>query len=448
MRMAIAIGPFWAFCGGRPSLADSRPMKIPHRRIAFVASTATALGCILIPARALGQELFEIDVTGGGGSPQVTAGGSSLPDLIENVIRAENQFAAFDGVSFTSSLDYAGVANAIQLDADAAGTSVTLTFPTTGFTQTFTGGNRDAVEQQIEDFLKEDGLSAYSDFLASVRETSLVNELDGNPFSNTAQMARSAFDRHGLGRAGGWRSMGADDIEAGGAETFFAVRPTARFADAGNFSASQYGVEMTSGVGITSNIGFNASGLVSYTDLEGASIFHLGGELALPITVVETAPIGGSEAGTRMSARITPLLSLSGSGSEDTASGGLLWGVGIAGTTEFVWDALSLVLGAQIVHYESLSLEYDSYEFDPKLEQTLVTLGGLVRYQSADSLLFVDGGLSYYTYLEDAAVNDWIQPTVGVGIQDENHSFRLAYQGDFGSDFDSHGITANWRIDF
>ena len=137
------------------------------RRLAplLVAPLALALAPA---AHVRGQDLFSVTATTTDPFPfatTVTQGDSSVVDLVRDVIETRDEFAPLLFRDFSASLTYAGVQDAILFDVNAGGTQATLRFPDTGFSRTFTAANRDELEDEIEDFIKEDGADAYSEFL-------------------------------------------------------------------------------------------------------------------------------------------------------------------------------------------------------------------------------------------------------------------------------------------
>src|SRR5215210_4416881 len=101
------------------------------------------------------------------------ATGNNLVDLASNLIKSEAEFTPLNSTSFTGALRYGEEENAVLFSRNAAGTSATLSIPSTGFTRTFTAANENDLENQIEDFFKQDGADAYADFLREVgRRTS------------------------------------------------------------------------------------------------------------------------------------------------------------------------------------------------------------------------------------------------------------------------------------
>src|SRR5437762_13836927 len=95
---------------------------------------------LLVPAAARAQQdPFSLSASSASGPPQqVTVSSSSVLGLVEDVIRSQNQFAPLQGQAVNASLNYGGIPNAIQFQRNAAGTSATMTIPSTGFARTLT----------------------------------------------------------------------------------------------------------------------------------------------------------------------------------------------------------------------------------------------------------------------------------------------------------------------
>jgi len=95
---------------------------------------------MLIPQAGHAVDLFGVDVTYSGGT--ISQSASSLPDLIEAVVRNQNAFLPLVGNDFTGSLTYFGIPAAISI-AVVGDTQLTLTSPLTGLNQVFTGTDRE-----------------------------------------------------------------------------------------------------------------------------------------------------------------------------------------------------------------------------------------------------------------------------------------------------------------
>ena len=56
---------------------------------------------------------------------------------------------------------------------------------------------------------------------------------------------------------------------------------------------------------------------------------------------------------------------------------------------------------------------------------------------------FVDAGVTYTSFLQDAAVDNYLTPTAGLGLRfGDAGAFRVGYTGDFADGYTSHGGTA------
>jgi hypothetical protein len=128
------------------------------------------------------------------------ASGNNFIDLIDDALAQVGAFSDLaDLPNYSVEIEYLGIRNAIVVDASSSGNVVELSIPSTGFSQLFTGVDPDDVEEQVEDFLKTSGSKTVAKFLEAARGRSPLAVLDGNPRSTTALLARSAFQRFGLG---------------------------------------------------------------------------------------------------------------------------------------------------------------------------------------------------------------------------------------------------------
>src|SRR2546428_8353950 len=160
-----------------------------------LAFAAIAVTCLLAAA-ARADEPFTLTASGGGNS--VTASGHNVIDLAGNLIEMKDQFASLSGNSINGNLRYGGLNNAVQFSENGAGTSATITIPSTGFSKTFNAANEGDLRNQIEDFFKKNGASVYAKFLAQVNKQTTIGVADANPLATTALMAAASFNRLGF----------------------------------------------------------------------------------------------------------------------------------------------------------------------------------------------------------------------------------------------------------
>ena len=116
-------------------------------------------------------DLFEITVQSPTAS--VTSSDSSLLNLLDRAINSEGEFAIFTGTARATTLRYAGIPDALRVTLNASETSALLEIPITGFSRTFSGTDSDDLDNQIEDFLKQEGARELARFYRESGPTGL-----------------------------------------------------------------------------------------------------------------------------------------------------------------------------------------------------------------------------------------------------------------------------------
>src|SRR6185503_8451166 len=111
---------------------------------------------------------------------------------------SKSDFSSLQNQSISGSLRYAGLNDALRFTRSADGTQATLHIPSTGFTKTFTGTNEADVNDQMRDFVLQEGAKQYAKFINKVNEETTVGVIDGNPLAATAMTADDGFYRYGL----------------------------------------------------------------------------------------------------------------------------------------------------------------------------------------------------------------------------------------------------------
>lgn len=429
-------------------------------------------------APALAQDLFEVVVTPDDPTVMgITAGDSSLLDLTESLIDTSGAFASLAGEDFGASLRYAGVDDAIQFRLENNGTRAELTFPTLGETFVFDEADGD-VETQIEDFFKTDGGKTIAAFLKDMNRRSVVAVTDGNPLSTTARNAHYKFNRFGAhydmtrrekriarGENGAPPAMGLWRQPEGAGEAPGPAPSASRSSQGWIVSGSESGlraridghigiIDTDAGDGTTAtlaasgelrfnrHLGVALSMPISYHEVEGADVINAGVHLDVPIAfIVPQNPNG-------FTWQLTPGALVAGAASIDMVAGGTFWGLGATNLLSYEHNGWNFSFATQFTHYESIELSVDEYDFDPDLSQDVLINGGRVTAPIGDNA-YAYGGLAYTRFLEDAAVEDYFTPAIGVGYRSGNgFDFRLGYEGDFGDGYTSHGARVGLAIPF
>ncbi len=421
-------------------------MRNRSSSVALAAATAAALPAVA----ARGQsDLFVVTAETTSGSPLAAdARGSDVLDLLEDAIQADQRFAGFDGRDATISLNYAGVADAATIDVSADGRSATLTLGPTGFTRTFTADDRDGLEDQIEDFLKEDGAGVYADFLAALREQVLISVVDGNPNAATAVFGSQSFRRHavpGPEAYGGPRALSFELDE--NRVAFVRYEGTAGLFDAGDFEGTRYTGQLHGGVDLTSRVGLSGAYTLGYQKVEDADLFQAGFEFGVPITILGVAPAHGGERS--VSLRLIPVVQLGGAGSIDTADGGAFFGYGGNAAAAIRIGDFTFSGGLGLIAYDGFDTGYDEFEFETEVGQQVLSAGGEVLWRLGNDFS-LDAGATYHRFLDDAAVEDWWSPTAGVAWTASWSTLRAGYEADLAEaeDFNGHRLQLSWTVSF
>ena len=279
--------------------------------------------------------------------------------------------------------------------------------------------------------------------------------LDGNPSSTTGLMGRQAFHTFALSGLG--LPPLASDAAAGGddpvaREGRFGIYGLGETYSASDFDGYSVGGGLQGGGWFNNRVGISITGLAVYSNIEDADVYHTGTSLGIPIVLVDRAPLGGDN-DKQFTWTLTPFGTLAAGGSTDFAAGGLLFGGGVASGLVADLGRFRLGIGNQIVFYEGIPFGIDEYKFDPDLSQQLlsngVTLGYTFGQNPGGGAWFVVGGVSYHRYLDDAAVQDWLEPTAGLGYRfASGGGIEGRYAGTFGDDFDGHRVTVTLRVGF
>ncbi len=391
-------------------------------RVGFIASILCA-SCAGVTA-AGGEEPFTLSAQGGPFS--VSAGGDNVVDLVSNLIESEAQFTPLSSSAFTGSLRYGELENAVLFSRNAAGTSATLSIPSTGFARTFTATNQDDLEDQIREFFEEEGADAYADFLREIGRQTSFGVNDGNPLATTATLADLGFYRFGLRPripgdaplrlAGGW------DIRLLGG-----VSETETFD--GWFAGLGFGKNWRLGdrVGITWASNFR------YRDVEGSSIYQTGTTIGLPIVLIPARGEGS------FSWHVTPAFVGGFGGSWDLAAGGFLAGGQLTSSLAVHSNGWTAVLANQLGFFEGLPVHISDFRFETETSQQILKNGIMIIRDIGDGG-FLDAGVSRTDLLDDGFIDSYFTADAGFTFRlGQSSGLRLGYKGDFSDDFTAHG---------
>lgn len=369
-----------------------------HKKLCLLAGL-----CLLTSNPLRATDLFDVSAqsaTVNGGTPTVI-GDNNLPDLIEKVIKAQDEFAPYQSANFRASLRYASVYNAMTFIVGSGGTTASLNIPITGFSKTFNGATRDDVEAQIKSFLKKDGATELAKFLKAIDGKSAVAVSDGNPGSSTANSAAQSFNSYGM-EMGETREEKENPRKAGGSGLGFSA-DVGRF-EADGFKGTTYSLPLYARFKLSDRVGLNFDLPINYTKLEGAQIFGAGIGLGLPIKVIPHAK------DSPWFWQVTPSGGAIASGSQDMLAGGLLAQGGFTSLLNYDFKNFSLSMGNQISFFQGIPLEYSDYKFDPNISQQIMKNGLKASIPFGRRWIFEVYGI-HTEFLQSAAVDQYF--TVG-----------------------------------
>ncbi len=392
------------------------------------------LAALLVPTpTAPAAELWEILVTNtdGSGIPDLLVGGSSLPDLINNLVNAQGAFASFSGAAFSADISFAGIANAINVTVDPSTQTATITFTILGAaaqTFTFTGGDLLA---QLEQFIQDNIAEQITAFINTINTLSLIAVTDGAPLSTTALSATYVFERFGLhSDLTAWerRQFDSEPFKEGlrGRLDTFYNRISTDVGD-GNSIALVPSLEWV----VSPEVSIALLFPINYTVIEGADILNIQGSLAVPVRVIspsDDSPLGLT---------LTPFGTLAGSGSVDLVSGGLIGGGGLLGTVSLDFTQVRVSFSSQLSIHEGITMRYENFKFDPGVSQQ-IWKNGLKTTLNVGENFYLYGTVTYTQFLQNAAVDTYWTPGAGFGFRSPNgSSLTLGYSGDFGGGYRS-----------
>jgi len=372
------------------------------------------------------DDFFNITAIGSGGTTAESSGGNII-HLTDNLISLNSSFATLVGQNVNSSLSWGGVPDAILLSENASQTSATIYFPTTGFSKTFTGANASDLQNQIHDFIKDDGDKAYARFLQSMNRYSAVASLDGNPQSSTALISSDVFTRFGT------QNQQATNYVNYVNGAYVGISADGGMTRADGLNGSWVDANIDSGIRFGSHVALSLGTTLAYRNTANSQAYTVAEEVGLPITFINNQ-------GNGISWQVAPWAFAGLSASYDQAAGGILLGGGGTSSLALHLNGLTLALGDQISYTGNVDVNVDGYAFDTDIDQWILKNGLDAAYQFPGTPFFVEGGITYSNFLRPAAVPNYWTPSAGVGIAMGKYScLRFEYQGDFGKQYNQNG---------
>jgi len=396
-------------------------MKRALLAAAFVATIVVTSGV------AGATDLFGVEATFSGGTITQTA--SSLPELVDALVNNQGAFVPLVGNDFTGSLTYYGIPGAVVVDVQGDN-QLTITSPLTGLNRTFTGIDRNDLEDQLTDWLLKEGSREVAKLIQAAAERSAAALTDGNPSSATARMADRAFGAFGLFPAS--RVM-RGSAPGSYAALWFHTRQSKADTAVGTANSANYEFNIPWWLNFGRNVSLMGSTSGQYMDTEGTAFYGFGSDFGLGIRPIVRD--GQSNVGWQ----VTPFLGLTGMGTYDGALGGLLNQYGITSRLEFQLPrGILLIVANQFSHFNSLELKIEDVEIDPEIDQDVLKNGLMVDFPllRANSL-YANGFFVDTRFLQDAAIDNYQTVGAGLSLRSDRLSLNAYVSRDFASDFSS-----------
>jgi hypothetical protein len=138
--------------------------------------------------------------------------------------------------------------------------------------------------------------------------------------------------------------------------------------------------------------------------------------------------------------QITPFALGWGTFSGNLAAGGLLLGGGGVSNLSYRVGSFTFTLANQIDYNGGVPINFQEFHLNTDVNQWVLKNGIKATYSPKGSPVFVDGGVVYTNFLENAAVDGYFTPFVGVGVKFGQYSgIRAEARGNYGNGYDDTG---------
>jgi hypothetical protein len=392
-----------------------------------------ALGLCLLGTTTVARadDLFSIVATGS--SNTVTAGGSSVLNLVQNLSNNSSQFSVLKNQNFNAAVNYVGISNAIVINQsfDSSGNRVlNLQVPTVGVNKTFSSANG-SLETQIRNYLKRNGLADLANFQKQVNSTTFAGVMDGNPLAATSMLQDAGFQEFGLHTSP--VDLGGVAFSTDGGHVVNRYWTDGGVLDAGGVSGQYVDLTFATEIHFNDILGLTFTTPLRYEKIRSADVFMGGEVIGLPITIMPAK-------GGLFFWQVTPAVHGGAAGSEDFVSGGIVYGAQITSSFGVHVGGLTVTLADQAGNYHGANIDIDGYHFDTQVNQTIFKNG--LQATQAFGNFFLDASGTWTDLVNDAYVPGYFTPQVGIGFKfgpDNGCGLRVGYTGNFGNHYNTNG---------
>jgi hypothetical protein len=315
-----------------------------------------------------------IEITGSSPMGHFQESAKSLPSLVSDLIKGSGRFGNLQNEPFTADLRYYNQQQALHFDVTQPQPNEWRAVLTTPFKpglvdRTFIAPSRDALNTQIEDYLKKEGTTDLASWLKSLSQGTPFGVSAGNPNSTTALQASSTYDEYGFAPVQTGAEMEEPEDQAGAMG--FAVMGDVGFIRAQGYTAKTYSVCPFIPFRLSSRVRLDVGVPLNYTEVEGAQTFRAGLQLGVPILLKKR----NMKEGQRLLWQLAPSGSISAAGTADMVDGGLIAGAGLTSQLGYNFGPVEVSMGNQFNLFQSLPISLGDYKYDPRLSSQILKNG-------------------------------------------------------------------------
>lgn len=391
-----------------------------------VAGAWAVLG---VAAVARGQ-LF--NVSANSDTTSVRAGGNSLISLVQNLSDSKSQFAPLNNQAFNSTISYAGLRNAIQLNQtlDANGSrSVNLQVPSVGLNHTFNDANGD-LGRQVRDFLKKEGLADLTAFQSVIGRETAAGVVDGNPMAADMLLADAGYQQFALHESP--FETDGQRFSTDGGHTVSRYWIDGGVLDAGGSTGQYVNLTLATEWHFNDHLALALTTPLRYQTIKSANIYSGGMLLGLPITIMPAR--GGT-----FFWQVTPAAHGGMVGSPDLVSGGLFYGGQLDNSLGVnLGHGLTVAMANEVGYFRGADLGIAGYSFNTRLDQWQFKNG--LQVQKNFGNLAIDASATWTNFLRNVYTDGYLTPEAGIAVKFGNHAgLRVGYVGNFGNGYNTNG---------
>ncbi|PLX69244.1 MAG: hypothetical protein C0602_07460 [Denitrovibrio sp.] len=256
-------------------------------------------------------------------------------------------------------IDFRGID--INLSAAAGDTAIVLSIPAIGISETFSGLDRDASIDQIEDWLKDNGDGVMSKLMEELAASTATDPVAGNPTSAQSRMVSMDYDY-------AVNSDGAIEMNSVGAGSGLNANMVSIFARYSNYDLDGVSSK-TYALPLAYTIKFNNSKNslsirvpISVINVDGSEAYNAGLGLGFTYFVND-------------SWSLVPAIGYTAVGSIDLASAAQLVSGSLTSSYAFSLDKYTLTMGNMVGYYKTIPFSYQDYTVDTDIKNTVFRNG-------------------------------------------------------------------------